>query len=51
MKHIGALAVALLIGTAAFQFSSSASGQSEGGWVTLVDSSKMGDWDEVGKAN
>jgi hypothetical protein len=51
VKHIGALAVALLIGTAAFQFSSSASGQSEGGWVTLVDSSKMGDWDEVGKAN
>ena len=41
----------MLIGTAAFQFSNPASGQSEGGWVTLVDSSKMGDWDEVGKAN
>jgi hypothetical protein len=51
MKRLSTLAVASLIGTAAFQFFSSASGQSEGGWVTLVDSSKMGDWDEVGKAN
>ncbi len=41
MKRLSTLAVALLIGTAAFQFFGSASGQSEGGWVTLVDSSKM----------
>jgi hypothetical protein len=45
------LAIGLLIGTAAFQLSHSAFGQSEGGWVTLLDSTKMGDWDEVGKAN
>jgi hypothetical protein len=51
MKHLSTLAIGLLIGTAAFQFSNSASGQSEGGWVTLVDGNKMGDWDEVGKAN
>jgi hypothetical protein len=51
MKYLSTLAIGLLIGTAAFQFSNSASGQSEGGWVTLVDSTRMGDWDEVGKAN
>jgi hypothetical protein len=51
MKHVSTLAIGLLIGAAALQFSSSASGQSEGGWITLLDSSKMGDWDEVGKAN
>ena len=51
MKHLSTLAIGLLIGTAAFQFSNSASGQGEGGWVTLLDSTKMGDWDEVGKAN
>jgi hypothetical protein len=51
MKHLFAVAVAVLIGTAAFQFSHPVSGQSDGGWVTLVDSTKMGDWDEVGKAN
>jgi hypothetical protein len=51
MKRLSTLAIGLLIGTAAFQFSNSASGQNEGGWVTLLDSTKMGDWDEVGKAN
>jgi hypothetical protein len=51
MKYLSTLAVGLLIGTAAFQFSNPASGQSEGGWVTLMDSTKMGDWGEVGKAN
>jgi hypothetical protein len=51
MKHLSTLAIGLLIGTAAIPFSHSASGQSEGGWVTLLDSTKMGDWDEVGKAN
>jgi hypothetical protein len=52
MRHpLRMLAAGLLIGGAALQFSGSASGQSEGGWVTLLDSSKMGDWDEVGKAN
>jgi len=51
MKHLTTLALGLLIGTAAFHFSNSASGQSDGEWITLVDSTKMGDWDEVGKAN
>jgi Domain of Unknown Function (DUF1080) len=50
-RHLRTLAAGLLIGTAAFQFSKPASGQPEGGWVTLLDSTKMGDWDEVGKAN
>ena len=51
MKRLSTLAAGLLIGAAAFQYSNSASSQSEGGWITLVDSTKMGDWDEVGKAN
>jgi hypothetical protein len=49
MKRLSTLAAGLLIGAAALQYSSVASGQD--GWVTLVDSTKMGDWDEVGKAN
>jgi hypothetical protein len=40
----------LLIGAAALQFSGVASGQSDG-WITLLDSTKKGDWTEVGKAN
>jgi hypothetical protein len=52
MRHpLRMLAAGLVIGGAAFQFSNSASGQNEGGWITLLDSTKMGDWDEVGKAN
>jgi hypothetical protein len=50
MKRLSMLAAGLLIGAAAFQYSGTASGQGDG-WITLVDSSKMGDWDEVGKAN
>src|SRR4249920_3210970 len=50
MKRLSILAAGLLIGGAAVQFSSVASGQSDG-WVTLVDDKKMGDWTEVGKAN
>jgi hypothetical protein len=49
--HLKILAAGLLIGGAAFQFSSSASGQGDGGWITLLDNTKMGDWSEVGKAN
>ena len=52
MRHyLRTLGAGLLIGIAAFQFSKPASGQAEGGWVTLLDGTKMGDWDEVGKAN
>ena len=50
MKRLSILAAGLLVGAAAIQFSSVASGQSDG-WVTLLDSTKMGDWTEVGKAN
>ena len=50
MKRLSILATGLLIGAAALQFSSVASGQGVG-WVTLVDGTKMGDWTEVGKAN
>ena len=49
MKRVSILAVGLLAGAAAFQFSSVASGQSDG-WITLLDSTRMGEWDEVGKA-
>jgi hypothetical protein len=50
MKYVSTLAAGLVITAAAFQFSSVASGQSDG-WVTLLDSNKMGEWTEVGKAN
>ena len=49
MKRLSILAAGLLIGAAALQYSNVASSQD--GWVTLVDGTKMGDWDEVGKAN
>ena len=49
MKHLSTLAAGLLIGAAALQFSSAASG--DDGWVTLLDSTAKGDWGEVGKAN
>ena len=49
MKHLSTLAVGLLIGAAALQFSTAASG--DDGWVTLLDSTVKGDWGEVGKAN
>ena len=50
MKRLSILAAGLLISAAVVQFSSVAFGQGDG-WVTLLDSSKMGDWTEVGKAN
>src|SRR5215470_7443870 len=50
MKRLSILAAGLLAGAAAVQFSSVASGETDG-WVTLVDEKKMGDWTEVGKAN
>jgi hypothetical protein len=51
MKRITALAAGIAIGLAALQYSNPASSQSEGGWITLLDNTKMGNWDEVGKAN
>ena len=49
MTRLSHLSAALLIGAAAL-VSGAASGQSDG-WITLVDSTKKGDWTEVGKAN
>jgi hypothetical protein len=49
MKRLSNLAAGLLVGAAAFQYSNVASSQD--GWITLMDSTKMGDWTEVGKAN
>ncbi|MCC8940023.1 DUF1080 domain-containing protein [Bradyrhizobium sp. Arg68] len=49
MKRLSILASCVLISAAALQFSSPAISQD--GWVTLLDSSKKGDWDEIGKAN
>jgi len=51
MRRVWMLAAALLLGTAALRFSGAASGQADGGWITLLDSTKMGDWDRVGKAD
>lgn len=43
-----ALAAGLGLGSAALM---SAGAQTGDGWVTLLDSSKMGDWDRVGESN
>jgi len=50
MKRLSMLAAGFLIGAAGVQYSGAASGQSDG-WITLLDSTGMGDWDEVGNAN
>ena len=41
MKRLSTLAAGLLTGAAALQFSSVASGQSDG-WITPVDSTRIG---------
>lgn len=52
MKRLSALVIGLLLaGSMVFQFSNKASAQSDTGWTTLLDSTKMGDWDHVGEAN
>lgn len=51
MKRLLAITVGVALGAAALQFSNLALGQSDAGWVTLLDGSKMGDWDRVGEAN
>jgi hypothetical protein len=54
MKRVLAMSVAsvlgLSIGLVALPSINPANGQ-EAGWVTLVDSTKMGDWNRVGEAN
>ena len=51
MKRIAVIAAGIAIGLAALQYSKPASSQSEAGWVTLLDNTQMGDWDQVGEAN
>jgi hypothetical protein len=54
MKRITTLAVIAGIGLIAIPATQSALAKSEkkgGGWVTLVDKTKMGDWDKVADAN
>jgi hypothetical protein len=46
--HLKTIAAGFLIGAAAL-YAGAASG--EDGWVTLVDTGKKGDWNEVAKAN
>ena len=51
MMRFTAIAAGFVIGAAALTTIQPASSQSEGGWITLVDGSKMGDWDRVNDAN
>jgi hypothetical protein len=56
MQRISTRTVALAVGLAvtaftAVQFSPGASGQTGDGWVTLLDSKNMGDWNQVGESN
>jgi hypothetical protein len=51
MKRLTAITAGLAIGFIALQYAHPASSQSEGGWITLLDNTKMGDWDRVGGAN
>jgi hypothetical protein len=47
-----ALAIGLVImAFAAVQFSPGASGQTGEGWITLLDSKTMGEWNQVGESN
>ena len=50
MMRVTAIAAGFVMGVAALTSIQSASSQSDG-WVTLLDSSKMGDWDRVADAN
>ncbi len=49
MKHMFAIAAVAAIGVSAIAISQPATSQD--GWVTLVDGTKMGDWDKVADAN
>ncbi len=51
MRRAWIVAVGLLMAGAIVQFPDLAMSQSDDGWITLLDSNKMGDWDRVGKAN
>lgn len=56
MQRVSTRTVAFAVGLAvtafaAVQFSPGASGQTGEGWVTLLDSKNMGEWDKVGESN
>jgi len=56
MQRVSTRTFALVIGLvimafAAVQFSPGASGQTGDGWITLLDSKTMGDWNQVGESN
>ena len=56
MQRVSTRTFAIAIGLAAaafaaVQFSPGASGQTGEGWVTLLDSKTMGDWNQVGESN
>ena len=56
MQRVSTRTFAIAIGLAAaafaaVQFSPGASGQTGDGWVTLLDSKTMGDWNQVGESN
>lgn len=52
MKRWSTSAIALLVvGFAVVRYAPEASGQADAGWITLLEGSKMGDWDRIGDAN
>jgi hypothetical protein len=56
MERASARALILAVGfivlaAAASQFSPRAAGQTGEGWITLLDSKTMGEWDKVGESN
>jgi len=51
MKRFTARAAGVAIGLAALAAAHHAAAQNESGWVTLVNDSSMGEWDNVGSAN
>jgi hypothetical protein len=52
MKRLSVITMGLLIGFTAFGCSQQMSGQSDAGWVTLLDGPKgLDNWDRVGEAN
>ena len=50
-RRASVLAIGLLAAALAAQFSPGASGQTGEGWITLLDSKNMGDWNKVGESN
>ena len=50
-RRASVLAAGLLAAALAAQFSPGASGQTGEGWITLLDSKNMGDWNKVGESN